>query len=344
MTPYPWHNDSWRQLFGDPERLPHALLIQGAEGIGKYQFATAIAAAMLCEAPSESQSACGRCEACVWFQQGSHPDLRNIMPDALAIQPEGQGDGGGTASPAKKASNFITIDQIRDLEHFVRLTSHRNGRRVVIVYPAEAMNANAANALLKTLEEPGPMTHFLLVSHRPSSLPATVRSRCRPLLLRPPSVAEANAWLKAQGVTDAEGCLAQAGGAPLRAARLADPGHRAARQAFFSRLSQLPTDPAGAASDLHKNDLPPMLDWLFQWTYDLVCVKLAARPFYNPDFSAPLQEHAKRANLMQLQAFQKEVMEARRAMHHPLNPQLVLENLLVAYAAALSPSREKTTS
>lgn len=129
-------------------------------------------------------------------------------------------DAARPSAKAAKPSSEIKVEQIRALDDFLNLRSHREGRRVVLVHPAESMNPNAANALLKGLEEPPGSALFILVSHRPARLLATIRSRCVAVPLPAPEQEVARAWLEAEGAKDALSWLAFACGAPLRAFQL----------------------------------------------------------------------------------------------------------------------------
>jgi DNA polymerase III subunit delta' len=194
---YPWHVAPWDMLTRDLTRLPHALLLHGAEGLGKRAFAWRLTHAMLCADAGERLAACGRCNSCSLFIAGTHPDLLSIAP--------------------LEDSKVIAVDQVRDVKQFLALTPHTAARKIVIVDPADAMNLNAANALLKVLEEPPPGSLLILVTARPGRLPATIRSRTNAVAFRLPAYAEALAWLTEQGMTDPKIHLAGAGGAPLRA-------------------------------------------------------------------------------------------------------------------------------
>jgi DNA polymerase III subunit delta' len=194
---YPWHTAPWEMLTRDLARLPHALLLHGAEGLGKRSFAWRLTQAMLCATAGEPLAACGRCNSCSLFIAGTHPDLLSIAP--------------------LEDSKAIAVDQVREVKQFLALTPHTAARKVVIVDPADAMNLNAANALLKVLEEPPPGSLLVLVTARPGRLPATIRSRANAVTFRLPAHEEALAWLKKQGVADPETYLVGAGGAPLRA-------------------------------------------------------------------------------------------------------------------------------
>ncbi|MDD5180759.1 MAG: DNA polymerase III subunit delta', partial [Gallionellaceae bacterium] len=210
---YPWQDELWQRWVGLRTRLPHAILLKGAQGIGKFDFAMNIAQSLLCEMPLADGLACKDCSSCHWFSQDTHPDFRLIQPDALSAQEE-ENEGG------KKPAKQISVDQIRALANFSNLSAHQGGFRVVLIHPAETMNANAANALLKTLEEPSGRMLFVLVTHKPQQLPPTILSRCITLAAPMPSPEASAAWLKQQGIADPAALLAQAGFAPLQAARL----------------------------------------------------------------------------------------------------------------------------
>lgn len=220
---YPWQTDDWARLQALRAHWPHALLLYGQAGIGKLAFARHLAKGFLCETPRENGEPCGACAACTWFEQGNHPDYRIVVPEALAAELPGAADepkaadadegGKKTKTPSKE----IKIEQVRALVDFCGIASHRGGARVVVLYPAEALNVAAANALLKTLEEPPSGVVFLLVSARIDRLLPTIVSRCRQWPMTVPAPDAAAAWLAAQNVADANALLAEAGGAPLAA-------------------------------------------------------------------------------------------------------------------------------
>ncbi|HGF2963741.1 TPA: DNA polymerase III subunit delta', partial [Burkholderia multivorans] len=217
---YPWQTDDWNRLQQLRAQWPHALLLHGQAGIGKLQFAQHLARGFLCESPQPNGEPCGTCAACTWFAQGNHPDYRIVLPEALAGEAPGAADdakpadaddsGKKTRTPSKE----IKIEQVRALLDFCGVGSHRGGLRVVVLYPAEALNVAASNALLKTLEEPPPGVVFLLVSARIDRLLPTIVSRCRQWPMSVPAPEAAAAWLATQGVDDARALLAEAGGAP----------------------------------------------------------------------------------------------------------------------------------
>ena len=201
--PMPWQSHAWERFAASiaANRVPHALLLGGPAGTGKRALAEAMAARLLCRQPVDTR-ACDHCRDCRLRRAGSHPDYQIVEPAA-----------GG--------SGILKIEATRELTEFSHHTSQQNHRRVVILNPAEAMNRHAANALLKTLEEPPDGMVLILVSHQPGRLSATLRSRCQYERLGIPSPVQARTWLQAQGVEAPEALLALAGGSPLTARQLA---------------------------------------------------------------------------------------------------------------------------
>jgi DNA polymerase-3 subunit delta' len=335
VTPLPWHREALRQLLADRARLPHAVLVQGRQGIGKVEFARALAAGALCETPRDGL-ACGQCAACHWFSQGNHPDFREIVPEAAQEEEEGAED---TQKSEKAKSVFIKVEQIRGIADFIALTTHRAGYRVLLIHPAETMLPAAANALLKTLEEPPAHTVIVLVSGQPARLLPTIRSRCRALTLPLPPREEALAWLREQGVEGAEAALATAGGAPLLALGLATPEEAQLRRRILDELSRGVGDVPAFAASLEKGALGRFLFWMQTWIHDLVRVRLAGTPRHHGEYLKALQAKARGADLDALLALERELLEARRLASHPLNPRLVAEHLLMAYNRAIMQAR-----
>jgi DNA polymerase-3 subunit delta' len=221
---YPWQRDIWKRLEAQGERLHHALLIHGPAGVGKLALAEEFAQLLLCEASPGTRKPCGTCDGCRWYLAGTHPDFRRLEPESLArraaLDEEGETPA-PASSRAAKPSQEIKVDQVRALDSFLGLRSHRGRRRIVLVHPAEAMNLSAANALLKALEEPQPGAHFILVSHRPARLLPTIRSRCAAVPMAVPDRDQALAWLSEEGIAEPGAWLAFSGGAPLQARVLA---------------------------------------------------------------------------------------------------------------------------
>jgi DNA polymerase-3 subunit delta' len=325
---YPWHSRPFEALLARGDRLPHALLLRGREGIGKLAFAEAVVRALLCESPQAGGRACGQCAACAWMEQGSHPDFRRLVPESVteAVEAEQRGE--------KKPSEQIRIEQVREIGDFIVLTSHRGGAKVVLIHPAEALNANAANALLKNLEEPPPRTTFLLVAHRWHQLLPTIRSRCEQIVLASPSHAEARDWLGQQKLNDADLALAQAGGAPLLALKF-DGDYWRQREALLTAITRPGFDSLSTAAQLRDTAPALVVGWLQKWAFDLVSHKITGRVRYNPDLSDAVATTAARLDLIEALRFQRYMMRLQRIVSHPLNTRLFLEQLLLTYAALL---------
>lgn len=338
MSLYPWQEEIWKQIQNRKANMPHAILLQGRAGIGKFSFARTLAQGLLCESPLESGLPCEKCDACGWFSQGNHPDYRQVEPEALSQAGESsdeskETEAEETKSSGKKASIQIKISQVRELADFINLSTHRSGMRVIVIHPAEALNINTANALLKTLEEPPPHTLIILITHQAHRLLPTIRSRCQKLDMPLPAKELALDWLKGQGVKDAKLCLAQASNAPLAALDLSVDSYQEARRAFVAEISKPKAfDPLSAAENYQKGELPVVVNWLQKWVYDLVSCKLTGELQYHPDFADNLQELAKSVNLNVLLAYQRELAATQRVINHPLNPQLLLESLFLSYA------------
>ncbi|MBL0122361.1 MAG: DNA polymerase III subunit delta' [Betaproteobacteria bacterium] len=330
----PWHRAALTELLARRETLPHAMLVYGRQGIGKIEFARAMAQSLLCESP-ESGIACGKCPACGWFREGNHPDFRELLPESMSDDDIDTDAPVDPEAKEKKKSKEIKIEQIRDIAAFMTLTTHRAGFRVLLVHPAEAMNPAAANALLKTLEEPPPHTVILLVTDRIGRLLATIRSRCQRLMVPSPDEATALQWLKAQGIADAPTALAQAGGAPLDAIAFADNNYQAERIAFVRVLSDSNADYLAAAQAFEKADPVSVLTWLQTWVSDLVLSRFTGDVRHHRDQKTALSRIATRVNLPALFRYESQLRQARRSIHHPLNARLLLEQLLISYSNAI---------
>jgi len=332
---YPWQESSWQQLQTLRQRMPHAILFHGAAGIGKSDFIEQFAQGLLCEAVLPDGHACGVCASCGWFSQQNHPDYRRVRPESMEdelVDEEGEGEP-RKAAKSKTPSREIKIEQIRALADFMNISTHRQGLRVVVLYPAEALNMPASNALLKTLEEPPPGTVFLLASNSLDRLLPTILSRCRKFALPMPSHDEALAWLKAQGVPDADSWLREQGGAPLAAMQQAEAGSRDDLETLLQLLAHPSVEGALKVADkLQKVPLSGPVSWLQRWLYDVFSYKLAGNIRYYPRYQKELASLADKIHTARLLAAIKGANERRATSDHPLSPKLFLEEMLLDYA------------
>ncbi len=333
----PWHRADLVRTLAEGAALPHALLIRGPAGIGKLAFAQAIAKALVCERREPRGMACGQCSACEWSEQRGHPDVRMVEPANFAEPEEDE------SSEKKKGGAQIGVDQVRALGEFINLSSHRGRAKVIVVHPAEALNANAANALLKSLEEPPPATYFLLVSHRWHHLLPTIKSRCRQAVLSLPDRESARAWLAEQGVSNPDVALAQAGGAPVSAAGFSSE-YWEQRAAFVDAIAAADFDPLRSAEQLQDFAVADAVRWLQQWSYDMALSSSIGGIRYNPDFAEAVARAARAAALAEIVRFHRRMLGWQRVVNHPLNPRLFLEQLLLSYAGLLRAARQEPSA
>ncbi len=325
---YPWQQDDWTRLQALRERASQGLLFQGQKGIGKLSLALNFARALLCRDPSGNGFACGVCPSCHWFLQGTHPDFRFVQPESETEEVEA----------GKKPSRQISVDQIRGLADFLGMSAHQGGRRVVVIHPAEAMNANAANALLKSLEEPPAGLMFILVTHKPQQLLPTLLSRCLAFGVSAPDAATATRWLAGQGVKNPADALAAAGFSPLQAQLGAAENGTEARDKLLRGVRQPATlDVFALAEALQKTEQVQVVQWLQQWCHDLISMKLTGRLRYHPAETEVIQKLVVPLDPLNLARLQSYLQTAKRESQHTLNPKLFLESLLFTYCQLTKP-------
>ena len=326
---YSWQRTQWQRMEQQRAngKLPHALLLAGPAGVGKLQFARAKAHFLLCLSPIED-AACGRCKGCELNKAGTHPDLYSLQPE--------------------DKSRVIKIDQVRRLTDFVAKTSQQGGMKLIVIEPVEALNINAANALLKSLEEPSAGTLLLLVSHVPSQIMATIRSRCQQLEFPLPDRVEALEWLAplASGL-DPKYLLSCAGGAPVAALALMTGDQLEARQQLASSLiaiAQQQMSPLDVAAKLSKREPLEVLANVMQWLQ--LGIRQQAHAAANIEEVVSLLEHVPQPIMFR---FWDKLVALKRQLLSAANPnkQLLFEELLldwqalVKQGARLSQSRQQ---
>ena len=319
---YPWHEAAWQQLTQHWQNQPNAWLFTGKAGTGKTAFARHFAQVLLCETPSEQHQPCGQCASCHLFLQGTHPDFYALQPE----QPE-------TEAGSRKLLQ-IKIDAVRAILEPLTQSSIRGGRRVVLINPAESMNIQAANALLKMLEEPPEAVIFLLVTHNRDRLLPTIKSRCRQMLLPAPSQEVALDYLRGQQIGQPENLLAFHSGAPLFA-------HAPEQDALREKLLALLAAPRllaildyAAEYDKQKFPLAFLLDWLQKWLIDIALAQRNIAPLYYPQHTAPIAQIAAKTNPATLFALSGSLKSLHPYGYHSLNVKMQTEFLLCDYLSA----------
>lgn len=323
---YPWQQGLWQQLSGR-ERHAHAYLLHGPTGIGKRVLAENLVHLLLCQKPTGGK-ACGQCKACQLLAAGTHPDY-------FLLEPE---------EPEKP----IRVDQVRELVDFVVQTAQLGGRKVVLLEPAEAMNLNAANALLKSLEEPSGDTVLLLISHQPSRLLPTIKSRCVQQACPQSSPEQGRAWLaSALPGESAEGLdelLVLAGGSPLTALRLHGQGVREQRALVVDGVKKLlkqQVAPSQLAESWNALPLPLLFDWFCDWALLTLRYQLARDEagLGLADMRKVVQYLAEKSAQSKVLAIQDWLLAQRQKVLNKanLNRALLLEALLVQWASLPGP-------
>ncbi len=323
---FPWQVEQWNIATGMVERnrLPHALLLTGMSGLGKQQFSKAFSAFVLCQS-KEMKKACGHCRSCVWLKAGFHPDEITISP-----LPE----------------SSIKIDSIRALVDTLHETSMQGGWRVIIIESAHALNLNAANALLKTLEEAPARTLFMLVTNQLQRLPATVRSRCQTVLFHKPKRSDALAWLSDHAAShDIELLLDLSDGAPLGALHLKE-NDLALRKKVYDGWLALRTsrgNPSTLAAEWQSQNVTDILNYFLVGLRDLLrlCVTAVTVEIVNKDYHADFLKTAKTLSKKDALHFLDAITDAHRALliAPGLNKQLLLEDLLIRWGGYIHVSR-----
>lgn len=312
---YPWHEAQWAQIerARRADRLPHAMLIAGAAGIGKQVFARRFAASLLCPQPTETGDACGACPACRLVEAGTHPDLLSVEP--------------------QEARKRIRIDAVRELSGRLVLAPEAGAYRVALIDPADTMNHAAANALLKTLEEPVARTALILVSSHPDRLPMTVRSRCQTINFPVPDVGICAHWLEAaSGDEDVPELMAISGGAPLRALQALEEDWIAADRRLVDELASLKerkSNPIDIVEEWQQRPLSLLVDGLKRCLSDLVRLSFPAQggALFHPGERENLQSLGSGIDLKSLFRANDDLMELERAVSNNLNTQMMLEHI-----------------
>lgn len=320
-TPYSWHHAHWQKIKQrwQQQQLAHAFLFTGYAGMGKATLANALAELVLCETPTDY--ACGQCQSCLLLKAGTHPDIKFVQPTDKGKQ--------------------ITVNQIRDLIDFCGLKTTYGQYQVIIINPAESMNRNASNSLLKLLEEPPTRTLLILISHQPMHLLATIRSRCQRIDLNRIDKQQAKSWLQQQlsPEHDLELLLSLAHYAPLAVQTLVDNADMQKRKALFQSLVKLPTgqhDPISIAEEWLQHNPQDIVTWMSLWTMDVIRYVMTQQTQYivNQDDMSEIQQFARH---FPSQALFK-LLDLQTQTYHLLNsttnikPQGLLESLAIAWA------------
>jgi len=322
----PWIQAQLRELL---QQRGHAWLLHGPSGLGQYTLALSLAQAWLCDRPS-AEGACGHCDSCHQVEVRSHTDLAVLMPETIMLDlgwPLSEKAQADIDDKKRKASREIRVDAMRDALEFSQRTSGRGRGKVVMVYPAERMNAVTANALLKTLEEPPGDVRFVLATEAAHQLLPTIRSRCLGHTLTWPSAGEAVAWLQEEGVpaAAAPGLLRASGGRPEDALRLHGAGLDARGWSQWPKALV-----RGDTSFVAQWSPAQLVESLQKLCHDLLAVRTGGAPRFFDGADLPAG-----GSVAGLTAWWRSLAETSRTVDHPFNAGLMLEDLVAQARTAL---------
>ncbi len=331
----PWNRDLWHDLI---ERyhgagLPHASLLLGNEGVGKRSFAFRLAKFLLCQSADKKQQVsvttpCDRCHSCQLMDAGSHPDYFICDQEAKGKQ--------------------IKVDAVRQLNEFFSKTPQISSCQVVQIYPIEALNINASNALLKTLEEPSGESYLLLIAERLGSVLPTIRSRTQRISFHPPNSQTALAWL-AQRIENASPedlslALKQCSGGPLKAEAWLRQGllpqdgvYVGLMQKWLAGQQQL----QDVSKVLSKYELLDTINWWSGLSLDIIKMSMgaSAQQISRPSQAQWIEQLAASAIKVKLLTLQKKLQEIAGqvvAGQGSFNSSLLLETLLLDWQQSFS--------
>ena len=331
-------------------RLAHALLFCGPPRIGKRAVAERLARALLCRQRGSDGDACGHCRSCVLFAARTPASAIEVDNDGRALYPDGRSGHPDFLTltfevndKTDKLSSVISVEQIRALGQRFALTPHMGGAQVALIHPADGMNANAANALLKSLEEPLENRYVLLVSAHPAMLPATIRSRCQRIEFRLPETADALAWLQARGhaADAAQVALDAACGHPGLAAHWLEDGLLAIRDRVRADLVALAQDraiPLKLASAWLADDAAAQrLEFAAGFALELQTLLIGAQPARSeatPD-DQMLARLTAGADFQKLSAWFDSANRTRELLRTPIRADLAVAGLLRDWREAM---------
>ncbi len=326
----PWQQSQFNrlQMLQSNNRLAHAWLFAGKPGIGKLAFARHFARQLLCR-KADSHGPCGNCQDCHFFVAGTHPDCQLLQPELRQLK----------------------IDLIREAIAFAQNTAQRGGAKVIIINPAEAMNHNAANALLKILEEPPAQTFIMLVSQQPGMLLPTLRSRCQRLDFPSPPLEAALTWLQTQPDADHSALfhLQLAQGAPLHALELMRAGAEKGFGLLMENLESLAngeSTPVQAAKRCDDLGIATCLDYQLLGVSALLSVLQGGIELPMSSLKPLLSrcnQVAGTGMIRRLHDYYQSLVKARKTAMatNNANPQLMLEALFVEWSRVVAFNRAR---
>ncbi|MFE8069731.1 DNA polymerase III subunit delta' [Marinobacteraceae bacterium S3BR75-40.1] len=324
LEPLPWQSSVWNRLARQlqEDNLAHALMLSGARGSGKQQFARGLAALVLCDRPTVGQEEariCGECKQCHLMLAGTHADFRHVRPES---------------------SRYVKVDQVRELGELLSRSPQVARRKVVIVDTADRLNINAANALLKTLEEPTDDSVLILLHDSGETILPTIRSRCQVHRLPSPSREQGLAWVRAQvtdqepDMADLEAVIRQYPEGPRLAWEAFTAGHQHIRGECLDALKaymkgQCPV--SQASQPFVSLGLEESLNLMLDWAHDVARLAVADQPPREPAGADMFRFLATRNPGTRIHDLAARILRLRKGLDYNINPELAVSELLMGW-------------
>lgn len=315
----PWQYDNWPLLrqYIQQNRIPHALLISGANGIGKQDLVRQFAYSLLCTKADADGFYCRECRSCRLIESKTHPDYFEISPN--------------------EGKTTIAVEQVRKLIAETYLKPQFDAYRVIVINPADSMTLSAANAFLKCLEEPTDRTVFMLITARFNKIPATIASRCQKIEIAYPEAESLTSWMKEQGINQNHDTLIKLiKSSAIKLDQLQDKLILQQRIHCFDDWLALATGSAYPGIISEKWKLIPeteILNWLISWVSDLIKCRYEVdkNVLCNLDFTSLLQRLSKQLDVKGLFSLYSSLLTARQQIGSTLNFQIMIEEILVQW-------------
>ncbi len=322
MAALPWQHRNWAHLcdYRQQNRIPQALLITGNKGLGKFHLANQFAFSLLCNEPTIDGLNCEKCNSCLLIKAETHPDF-------IIVRPE-------------EPSKGINIGKIRNLLTYLTLKPQFEKYRIVILNPADLMNNAAANAFLKCLEEPTEHTVIMLVSEKPSHLPATIVSRCQKLCVTKPDIETFTSWLTARNtktaIKDILSIYKLTQGSPFLALDYINSESLTLRDSCFKAwidIAHKKIHPVIVAEGWHKLPESLLLSWITSWIIDIIkCYyRINGDQLNNPDLKESFEELAQQVELEKLYLLYDSILLSQDRLSTSINKHAMFEEILIQW-------------
>lgn len=321
-TDYPWHEASWQKIVSarSQNHLPHALLLSGSKGTGRLDFAEKLVTSLLCTSPVDETS-CGNCQSCKTYHSSANPDFLRVE--------------------LLEGKQQISVDQVRKISEFISYTRSFDAYRVVLISPAERMNLNSANSLLKSLEEPASNTVIILVTTHLGKMLPTIKSRCQLLTLPTPETKQAVSWLQDMlpMINNPEELLNMAHGQPLTAMNISDDAlqNRADVVDDLIALCSEKKTITEIAKEWEKNDQTMLLNWQITWLQDIIknnAIDDQNTQAQTENINKISEKLIKIVNPEKQWQLYQQLINQRKTIHTSVNSLLFVENMLILWLQA----------